>query len=108
MFAQVSRLSDSILIPAIFLLCVVGSFAIHNNFVEVIIMFIFGIIGYFVRKFDLNAAAIVLGLILGPIGENGLAPFSVSLRRAILRSFSAPRSAGCSSSCASSALALRG
>ena len=33
---------------------------------------IFGIIGYFVRKFDLNAAAIVLGLILGPIGENGL------------------------------------
>jgi len=35
-------------------------------------MFIFGIIGYFVRKFDLNAAAIVLGLILGPIGENGL------------------------------------
>ncbi|MCD8339505.1 MAG: tripartite tricarboxylate transporter permease [Burkholderiales bacterium] len=71
-FAQVSRLSDSILIPAIFLLCVVGSFAINNNFDEVLIMFLFGIIGYLVRKFDLNAAAIVLGLILGPIGENGL------------------------------------
>lgn len=71
-FAQISRLSDSILIPSIFVLCVVGSYAIHNNFVEVIIMFIFGIIGYLVRKFDLNAAAIVLGLILGPIGENGL------------------------------------
>ncbi len=72
LFAQVSRLSDSILIPSIFILCVVGSFAIHNNFTEVIIMFIFGIIGYLVRKLDLNAAAIVLGLILGPIGENGL------------------------------------
>ncbi len=71
-FAQVSRLSDSILIPSVFLLCVVGSFAINNNFDEVVIMFIFGVIGYFVRKFDLNAAAIVLGLILGPIGENGL------------------------------------
>ena len=35
-------------------------------------MCIFGVIGYLVRKFDLNAAAIVLGLILGPIGENGL------------------------------------
>ncbi len=35
-------------------------------------MFLFGFIGYLVRKFDLNAAAIVLGLILGPIGENGL------------------------------------
>ena len=71
-FANIARLSDSILIPSIVVLCVVGSYAINNNIVEVIIMCIFGVIGYFVRKFDLNAAAIVLGLILGPIGENGL------------------------------------
>ena len=71
-FANIAHLSDSILIPSIVVLCVVGSYAINNNIVEVIIMCIFGVIGYFVRKFDLNAAAIVLGLILGPIGENGL------------------------------------
>ena len=71
-FAHIARLSDRILIPSIFVLCVVGSYAIHNNFDEVIIVFVFGIIGYLVRKFDMNAAAIVLGLILGPIGENGL------------------------------------
>ena len=71
-FANIARLSDSILIPSIVVLCVVGSYAINNNIVEVIIMCIFGVIGYLVRKFDLNAAAIVLGLILGPIGENGL------------------------------------
>ena len=71
-FAQISRLSDAILIPSIFLLCVVGSYAIHNSVVEVAIMLIFGVIGYLARKFDFNAAAIVLGLILGPIGERGL------------------------------------
>lgn len=71
-FANIARLSDSILIPSIVVLCVVGSYAINNNIVEVIIMCVFGVIGYLVRKFDLNAAAIVLGLILGPIGENGL------------------------------------
>lgn len=71
-FANIARLSDAILIPSIVELCVVGSYAINNNIVEVIIMCIFGVIGYLVRKFDLNAAAIVLGLILGPIGENGL------------------------------------
>lgn len=71
-FANIARLSDAILIPSIVVLCVVGSYAINNNIVEVIIMCIFGVIGYLVRKFDLNAAAIVLGLILGPIGENGL------------------------------------
>lgn len=49
-----------------------GSYAIHNSIVEVVIMLIFGVIGFLVRKFGLNVAAIVLGLILGPIGENGL------------------------------------
>lgn len=71
-FAQISRLSDAILIPAVSVLCVVGSFAIHKNFVDVVIMMIFGILGYFVRKVGLNNAAIVLALILGPIGEKGL------------------------------------
>ncbi len=71
-FANISRLSDAILIPAVTVLCVVGSFAIHKNFVDVVIMMIFGIIGYLARKLDLNNAAIVLALILGPIGERGL------------------------------------
>lgn len=71
-FAQISRLSDAILIPSVAVLCVVGSFTIHKNFFDVVIMMIFGVLGYLVRKFDLNPAAIVLALILGPIGENGL------------------------------------
>ncbi|MBQ3111466.1 MAG: tripartite tricarboxylate transporter permease [Firmicutes bacterium] len=71
-FAHISRLSDAILIPCVTVLCVVGSFAIRKNFVDVVLMLIFGMLGYLVRKFDLNPAAIVLALILGPIGERGL------------------------------------
>ena len=71
-FAQISRLSDAILIPCVTVLCVVGSYAIHRNFNDVIVMFIFGLLGYAMRKFDLNTAAVVLALILGPIGEKGL------------------------------------
>lgn len=71
-FAQISRLSDAILIPCVTVLCVVGSYAIHKNFNDVIVMMIFGILGYLMRKFDLNTAAVVLALILGPIGEKGL------------------------------------
>ncbi|HSH35980.1 tripartite tricarboxylate transporter permease [Schnuerera sp.] len=71
-FAKISSVKDSVLIPIIFALSVVGSYAINNNMTDVWIMFIFGIIGYFVKKFDLNAAAIVLALILGPLGETGL------------------------------------
>ena len=61
-----------VLIPCVFVLCVVGSFAINNSFVEVGIMFLFGFFGYLMRKLDLNTAAVVLALILGPIGERGL------------------------------------
>lgn len=72
LFAKVSRVPDSYLIPLIFSLSVIGSYAIHNNMMDVVVMFVFGIIGYFVHKFELNSASIVLALILGPIGEAGL------------------------------------
>jgi putative tricarboxylic transport membrane protein len=72
LFAKIARISDAILIPSIFVLCVVGSFAINNNFTDVVIMFIFGIIGYIMRKVNMNTAAVVLALILGPLGERGL------------------------------------
>lgn len=71
-FAQISRLSDAILIPCVTVLCFIGSYAIHKNFADVIVMLIFGLLGYFMRKFDLNTAAVVLALILGPISEKGL------------------------------------
>ncbi|MEL3906219.1 MAG: tripartite tricarboxylate transporter permease [Treponema sp.] len=72
LFAKISRVSDAILIPVVFTLSVVGSYAIRNSMDDVAIMFIFGVIGYLVKLFDLNPAAIVLALILGPIGEKGL------------------------------------
>lgn len=72
LFAKVSKVSDAVLIPIIFALSVIGSYAISNNMLDVWVMFIFGIVGYFVKKFNLNSAAIVLALILGPIGETGL------------------------------------
>ena len=71
-FARISLVPDNVLIPLIFSLCTVGSYAINNQLADVWIMFAFGIFGYFVRKLDLNPAAIILALILGPIGETGL------------------------------------
>lgn len=72
LFAKVSRIPDNYLIPLIFSLSVIGSYAIHNQMTDVIVMFFFGILGYFIHKFELNSASIVLALILGPIGEAGL------------------------------------
>ncbi len=62
----------NLLLPSIVFLCVIGTFAVQNNYINVYIMLIFGLIGYFTDKIGLEAAPIVLGLILGPIAEQGL------------------------------------
>lgn len=72
LFAKISHVSDAILIPVVFALSVVGSYAIRNSMADVAIMFVFGVLGYLIKLFGLNPAAVVLALILGHIGERGL------------------------------------
>jgi putative tricarboxylic transport membrane protein len=74
-FAQISRLSDAILIPCVTVLCFVGSYAIHKNIMDIVVMLTFGVLGYLMRKFDLNTAAVVLALILGPMCEQNFVRF---------------------------------
>ena len=61
------------LAPAIFLLAVVGAFALRNSLTDVWVMLVAGIVGYFLRKTGYSPAGIVLGLILGKIGEAAFA-----------------------------------
>lgn len=68
----VSTLSTRYLVPGIAILTMVGSYAIRNNFLDVILMLIFGVIGFGMRRLGFTAPPIVLGLILGPLMETGL------------------------------------
>ncbi len=61
------------LAPAILLLAVVGSYALRNLIIDVWVMFFAGIIGYFLRRTGYSAPGIVLGLILGSLGESAFA-----------------------------------
>ena len=66
-----------LLIPVIFLMCIIGSFALRNNFFDVYVTLIAGFIGYFFVKLEIPIAPMVLAFILGPIIE-------VNLRRAYI------------------------
>ena len=52
------------------LFCLVGAFADRNSLSDVWMILIFGIIGYMFEKFKFPIAPMVLGAILGPIGES--------------------------------------
>ena len=68
--ARVVNVPKPILTPIIFVLCIVGSYAINNNLFDLWIMMLFGVIGYLLEKFRFPVSPIVLGLILGPMVES--------------------------------------
>lgn len=67
------------LMPIIFTLCVVGSFAISSRTFDIGVMVVFGILGYYMREMDYPIAPMVLGIILGDILDK-------NLRRALILS----------------------
>jgi putative tricarboxylic transport membrane protein len=70
LWVKLLRVPYSVLFPLILLLCVIGSYSLNNNFEEIIIMIIFGVFGYLMRKFGYEAAPLVFSLVLSTIIEN--------------------------------------
>jgi len=66
---KVSNVSSAVLAPVIVVLSVVGSYAINLSYVDIVVMAVFGLLGYFMRKTGFATAPIVLAIILGPMAE---------------------------------------
>jgi putative tricarboxylic transport membrane protein len=71
-FAAILRVPFAILTPLIVVLCAIGSYAVHNNMIDIWYMLIFGVIGYVFKKLDYPLAPLVLALVLGDMAENAL------------------------------------
>ena len=69
---KILRVPTSILMPIILVLCAVGSFAISGRVFDILIMLLFGVIGYPLRKMKYPDAPLILGLILGPMLDENL------------------------------------
>ena len=69
---KVLNVKNTILMPIVFILCAIGSFAISGRTFDILIMLIFGVIGYAMRKLDYADAPFILGLILGDMLDENL------------------------------------
>jgi putative tricarboxylic transport membrane protein len=67
------------LYPSILTFMAIGVFSLSNNPFDVLIMALFGVLGYICVKFECEPAPMILGFILGPLMEE-------NLRRAMLLS----------------------
>lgn len=71
-FARILKLPQPLLQTLIIMLGIVGAFALHNSYYDIIAMFVFSFIGYFFDRFKFSNSAMILGLILGGLAENNL------------------------------------
>lgn len=68
-FASILRLPQHFLMGLILLLCLVGTYSVNNSFLDLYILIIMGVVGYFLRKLKFDLAPLILGLVLGPMLE---------------------------------------
>ena len=68
---KVLMVPKPIILPIIFVLCVVGSYAISQRLFDVWVMMGFGVLGYALRRLHYPVAPLVLGMVLGDLMEKG-------------------------------------
>jgi putative tricarboxylic transport membrane protein len=72
LLVMVLRVPQHLIVPIIFVLCAVGSFALAGRLFDVYVMLAFGLIGFALRHFGYPAAPLVLGIVLGDLLEKNL------------------------------------
>src|SRR5262247_4163128 len=78
-FVNVLRIPYAYLYPLVIMFCVIGVYEVNHSIVDVWIMLIMGVVGYGLRKFGLDPAPLVLGLVIAPT-------FEMSLRQSLIMS----------------------
>jgi len=71
-FAFVLKMKTSVVLTAVVLFSMIGSFAIRNSYFDIYVMLIFGLIGFLFERLSVPLAPMILGLILGPMVEDNL------------------------------------
>ena len=70
-YKSIVTIPKAVLVPTVGFMTIIGTFSIRNSVSDVIIMLCLGCFGWVVARFGFAASPIVLGLILGPIAEQG-------------------------------------
>jgi putative tricarboxylic transport membrane protein len=75
-FAKLALVPDRVIVPVVLCLCLVGAYLEGSGHSTVILMFGFGVLGYFLRKFDYSIVCFLVGFILAR-------PFEKALRQSL-------------------------
>ena len=72
LFCRAVQIPAIVLYPIVVFTCIMGSYLGQSSIFDVIVMLVFGVVGYFMRKFDYSYVAFLIGFILVPEWERAL------------------------------------
>jgi putative tricarboxylic transport membrane protein len=71
-FVSFTKILPSLLMVLVLLMCLVGTFAVNNTLLDLIVLIVFALFGYVLNKLEFPLPPIVLGMVLGPLVEKTL------------------------------------
>jgi putative tricarboxylic transport membrane protein len=70
-YKTIVTIPKAMLVPGVAFMTIIGTYSIRNSVSDVVIMIVLGVIGWLLGRYGFSVSPIVLGLILGPIAEQG-------------------------------------
>lgn len=87
---KIASIPKNVLLPMVVVFCLIGSYSISNSVFDIWVALIFGVIGYFLSKFNYPLPPLILGMILGPIIESNFRRSMIQSDSGILIFFTKP------------------
>ena len=84
LFAKVVSIPQQILTPIIVIFCFAGAYSVNSSYFDLSVALVFGVMAWFMRKLELPAVPVLLGMVLGNMTET-------NFRRALLISDGSPK-----------------
>ena len=70
LWIKILSIPRALLYSAILVFATLGVYSVSNSLIDVLVMYVIGVVGFFMRRYDFPVAPMILGVILGPLMEN--------------------------------------
>jgi len=69
LWVKVLQIPKDILYAGILVFATLGAYSLHQSWVDLLMLYVFGLLGFAMRRWDIAVGPAVIGLILGPLAE---------------------------------------
>ena len=71
-FVIILRVPKNILMPVIVIICMIGVYSLNSSLLDLLMLALFGFIGYILRSVGFQVAPLILAMVIGPMIETSL------------------------------------